>query len=163
MTWNIKKLAQDNNIESMIREELIRVPAIQKLFKEFEVSFDRLNELRIEITELDKKYAETDSETMRLNKSMFQNGWEDFKKNHFFVVAHEIVHWLSRIREEDSYFNDPEEVLGFVASIAYELSIGTHRDEIYNKVYPKIEWHFNDPNDAREFFANMFQKASRMV
>lgn len=160
MAWNFQKHA---DMSEIVKQELISVPAIQKLFDQFDVSLDRIKDLRIEIVKLDQKYAETNSEVMRLNVSMFDGGWENFKQKYFFVVAHEIVHWLSRIREEDSYFNDPEEVLGFVASIAYEMSKGSDSDEIWNKVFPKVSFHFNDIADAREFFRNMMDKAKKLL
>lgn len=164
MAWNLQKHADSNDhLSELIKKELISVDAIQSLFEQFEVSPERLQDLRIEVVPLEQKYAETDSEVMRLNESMFADGWENFKQKYFFVIAHEIVHWLSRIREEDSYFNDPEEVLGFVASIAYEMSQGTHPDEIWNKVYPKVKWHFQDESDARDFFSNMVDKAKRLI
>ncbi len=165
MAWNISKHAEEGQekIVALLRNELVSTPSIIKLFEQFEVDISRLKDLQFEIEDLEKKYAETDGERMVLNSHMFEGGWEQFKSKYFFVVAHEIVHWLSRVREEDSYFNDPEEVLGFVSSIAYEISNGVHPDEIWNKVYPKVSWHFQDEADAREFFSNMCEKAQKLV
>ena len=98
---------------------------------------------------------------MKLNKSLFEGG--DFFRDNFFVVAHEIVHYLSRLKESDAWFNDPEEVLGFVASIGYEMENGTDFDVIWNRIYHKVSWHFHNEEDAREFFKNMYQKAKRML
>jgi hypothetical protein len=165
MAWNIHKHANmsQQQLVKLIKQELLSAPATAKLLKQFEVDPERIQNLRIEFDNLDKKYAETDSEHMVLNINMFRDGWESFKDNYFFVVAHEIVHWLSRVREEDSYFNDPEEVLGFVSSIAYEISQGSHPDEIWNKIYPKVSWHFQNEADAREFFTNMVEKAQKLL
>lgn len=165
MPWNISKHAQLNEeqVAALLKKELLSTSSVLKLFDQFEVDPSRLDDLQFEIADLEKKYAETDANRMVLNSHMFEGGWEAFKKKYFFVVAHEIVHWLSRVREEDSYFNDPEEVLGFVSSLAYEISQGTHPDEIWNKVYPKVSWHFQDEADAREFFSNMIEKAQKLI
>jgi hypothetical protein len=165
MAWNISKSAKidQQQLAQLIKKELISAPATAKLLEQFDVDPEHLNKLHIEFADLDKKYAETDADKMLLNISMFREGWDAFKSKYFFVVAHEIVHWLSRQAEEQAYFNDPEEVLGFVSSIAYEISKGTHPDEIYNKVYPKVSWHFHDEADAKEFFSNMVEKANIML
>ncbi len=148
-------------IGELIKQKLRSNVAMQKLFNDFEVDGERLKELKITIEDLDDRYAETDLEHMALSPNLFEGG--DFFEKNFFVVAHEIVHWLSRIKEEDAYFNDPEETLGFTSSIAYELEQGTDMDIIWNRIYPKIEFHFNDERDAKEFFRRMTIKAKRML
>ena len=164
MAWNITKSATTNQqLGELIKKELLSAPATLKLLEQFEINPDHVSQLRIEFADLEKKYAETDAEKMVLNISMFNEGWDAFKSKYFFVVAHEIVHWLSRQAEKQAYFNDPEEVLGFVSSIAYEISKGTHPDEIYNKIFPKIEWHFHNPVDAKGFFENMIEKAHDLL
>ena len=50
-----------------------------------------------------------------------------------------------------------------VGSVATELARGTSIDEIYNLVYPRVEFHFNDPSDSREFFAHCVQKAKQLL
>jgi len=158
--WNYKG-AQANSVVEVIKQKLKQSRAIQKIFAQFEVSLDRLDNLQIEIVPLEKKYAETDGEVMRINSSLFDDG--DFFEKHFFIIAHEIVHWLSRVKEEDSYMNDPEEVLGFCSGIAYEIEQGTDPDIIWNRIYPKVEFHFHNEEDAREFFRNMYQKALKLL
>lgn len=162
--WNRTKFAtQEAQIAGAIKEKLLSTPSIIKLFEQFEVSPERLQDLQIQIVPLEKKYAETDDRSMKLNNALFEAGWEAFLRDHFFIVAHEIVHWLSRTKEQESYFHDPEEVLGFVSSIAYEMANGTDPDEIWNKVYPKVSWHFHNETDAREFFKNMVEKAQKLL
>ncbi len=148
-------------LNTLIKERLIRTKSIQSLFEQFEVDLSRINDLTIEIGDLDQKYAETDGERMVLNKFLFKGG--DFFEEYFFVVAHEIVHWLSRVREHDAYFNDPEEVLGFVSAIAFEMERGKNFDTIWNRIYPKISWHFSDEGDARDFFQRMIEKAYDLI
>ena len=164
MSWNIKKFAtEEAQIAQAIKEKLLSCRAIIKLFEQFEVAPERLQDLQIVIVPLEKKYAETDDRSMKLNNVLFEGGWDVFVRDHFFIVAHEIVHWLSRIKEQESYFHDPEEVMGFVSSIAFELSEGTDPDEIWNKIYPKVSWHFHNEIDAKEFFANMAEKAQKLL
>lgn len=171
--WNLKQAGQaypvvingkrmslsQDRIGDLIRAKLKKSPTIMAILQEFEMSPEQLDNLVIEIVPLEQKYAETDGESMRLNEFLFK---EDFFEDYFFVVAHELVHWLSRKKEEESYFSDPEEVLGFTASVAYEIESGSDFDEIYNKVYPKISWHFNEEQDARDFFDNMIEKAQKL-
>jgi len=149
-----------DKIGELIRQKLAKSHAIQSLMHEFGVNVNSLKDLHIEIVPLDKKYAETDGNSMRLNEFLFTKG--NFFTDYFFVVAHELVHWLSRRKEEEAYFNDPEEVLGFTSSVAYEMENGTDMDTIWNRIYPKISWHFNDENDARDFFMNMIDKAKEL-
>jgi hypothetical protein len=147
-------------IGQIIKRKLLQSHTIRKMFDDFEVSPERLQDLQIIITKLDHKYAETDLEKMALDISLFEQG--DFFQYSFFVVAHEIVHWLSRVKEQDSYFNDPEEVLGFVSSIAVEMESGEPLPAIWEKIYPKISWHFNDERDAKLFFQRMLEKAHKL-
>jgi len=151
----------ENRLGEVIKQKLRQSQAVMKLFDEFEVSPQRLDELQFFVKELDNKYAETDGRKMVLNTFLFSDG--DFLDKYFYIVAHEIVHWLSRVREQDAYFNDPEETLGFVASVAYELEHSKDLDVVWNRVYPKISWHFNDEKDAREFFQRMVEKAVKLL
>lgn len=150
-----------SKIGELIKEKLTKSKAIMSIFEQFEVDPQRLSELEITIEPLDKKYAETDLQTMKLNPSLFENG--KFFEEQFFVVAHEIVHWLSRVAENEAYMNDPEEVLGFVSSVAYELGEGTDIDIIWNRVYPKINWHFHNEADSRKVMERMFEKAVKII
>lgn len=148
-------------IEMLIKRKLLKSQAIRNLFQEFDVDPARIRELRIQIVPLDGIYAETDAKVLKLNTILFEDG--SFFDKHFFIVAHEIVHWLSRIREQDAYFNDPEEVLGFVSSIAYEIEQKEQPEIIWKKIFPKISWHFNNEHDAKEFFENMVIKAKKLI
>lgn len=150
-----------DQVGELIKKHLRSSSAIMRLFDEFEVAPERLDDLQFVITPLDHKYAETDARMMKLNSFLFEHG--DFFEKYFYIVPHELIHWLSRVREEDAYFNDPEEVLGFVASIAYEMEHSPDLDIIWNKVYPKISWHFQNEGDAREFFGKMIEKARKLL
>jgi hypothetical protein len=92
---------------------------------------------------------------------MFDDG--QFFKNNWFVVCHELVHFCSRVREDAAYFADPEESLGFVFSVATEMARGTDVNQIWNLIYPRIEFHFHNESDAREFFMNCIQHAKKIL
>lgn len=148
-------------IGQIIRDRLKKLKSITAICDEFDTSLDCIDELVIEIVPLDQKYAESDINGIRLNENLFENG--QFLRDYFFVVPHELVHWLSRRKEDQAYFHDPEETLGFVLSVAYEIENGTDFDTIWNRIYGKVAWHFHDENDAREFFKNMIKKAIEIL
>lgn len=155
------KNVSEEVIARMIKQQLLDNDAIQKVFADFEVAPERLDELQIEFGDLKGKYAETDLNSMVLDQSLFADGL--FFDRYMYVPAHEIIHWLSRIKEQDAYFNDPEETLGFVTAIAFELSRGKDIDDVWNKIYDKIAFHFHNEVDARQFFENMLLKAKSLL
>lgn len=148
-------------IGELVKKKIRNSPVLMELFNQFEVSPDRLNELQIVIVPMEDKHAETDEQTMKLNSSLFEDG--AFFSDHFFVVAHEIVHWLSRCKESDSYFSDPEECLGFTSAIAFELEQHGDLDITWNRIYPKVSWHFHNEADSRSFFKRMVEKAKKLM
>lgn len=176
MTYNHKKASEDKyplqvggrllelnseQIGHLIKKKMRGDRAVQKLFEKFEVDLDQLENLKIEIGDLEGRYAETDLESMKLDKGLFDGG-QFFSKN-YFVCVHELAHFCSRFREKNSYFSDPEEVSGFVFSIASELARGTDIDKIWNLIYPRIEFHFHNESDSREFFLKSIEKAKQIL
>lgn len=150
-----------DQFESLVKRHLMNSKSVQKICQDFEVDINRISKLKVEIHDLDSNFAETDGEVMKVNKILLDD--PDFFETQFFILAHEIVHFLSRQKEEDAYFNDPEEVLGFVTSIAYEIEQGSDIDVIWNRIYPKVSFHFNNENDARQFFENMLEKSIKLL
>lgn len=148
-------------IGKLIKQKLLKVRGVVNLLEAFEIEPSHIKSMKISILPLENEYAETDAEEMKLNETLFSEG--RFFEDYFFIVCHEIIHWMSRVREAEAYFNDPEEVLGFVSSIAYEMGEGSSRDEIWNKIYNKVSWHFSNEHDAREFFMNMYEKAQKLL
>lgn len=144
-----------------IKSHLLKSKLVRKLFHEFDVSLEQLQELKIEICDLDGRYAETDNKCMRLNSSLFRNG--RFVQDYMFVVYHEIIHYLTRKKENRAWLNDPEEVWGCIASVGYEIEKGSSIDSIWNTLYPKIKWHFSKDHDAKVFFHRMIQKAQELL
>lgn len=148
-------------IAKLLKQKMVSDLAVRKLFERFEIDINRLQDLDIQVVDLEGRYAETDEETMSLDIHLFDGG--NFFEDNYFVVVHEIVHWLSRLKETDAYFNDPEEVLGFVAAIASELQRGVDHDLMWNKIYPRVEFHFNNESDARQFFEMSILKAQELL
>jgi len=173
----------DQGISGLIKKKLKSSQAVQKAFKKFEISPDKLDNLDIIIEDIgDDQYALTDSEKMRLNKSVFENG-NDFLKDYMFVIAHEIMHFILRLRQKQKgninlpdsiipekptksnhgYFNDEEESLAFCLAIAYELEKGKSLQEIWRLIFPKIEFHFHDEKDAKIFFKRCIKKSKQFL
>ena len=148
-------------LANFIRDKLKASEAVKRLFVIFEVDPDRINEMHIHFKPLEKKYADTDENGIVFNERLLSR--PDFIKEFFFVFVHEIVHWLTRLKEDEAYFNDPEEVFGFVASIAYELENGASEEELWQRIFPKVDWHFHDEKDAQQFFANAITKAKKLL
>lgn len=180
MTYNYKKASEDTSenkypmqingkmlslnseqVVKLIKKKMRGDLAVQKLFQKFEVDIAQLETLNIEIVDLEGRFAETDLQSMRLDKGLFEDG--QFFKNEYFVCVHELIHYLSRLKESDAYFQDPEEVLGFVGSVATLLASGRHIDEIWSLIYPRIEFHFNSEEDSREFMAQCIYKAKKLL
>jgi len=157
----IASLTKDQ-ISSIIKKKLKRNPAIRKLFNQFDISLDKLDNLRISIVPLQGKHAITDGKEMKLDENLFKKRY-DFFTNFMFLPVHELVHHLSRIKEQQAYFNDPEEVLGFVAAIAYYMSEGKNKQQIWNDIFPRINWHFNDEKNAKLFFERCTRKAKQLI
>lgn len=151
----------EKQIAQFLKKTLASDLAVQKLFKRFEIDIGRLEDLDIQVVDLEGRYAETDDRRMSLDYGLFSDG--NFIENNYFVAVHEIVHWLSRLKEKEAYFNDPEEVLGFVAAIASELQRGVEHDVVWNKIYPRVEFHFNNEADARRFFELSILKAQDLL
>lgn len=156
-----KVMMPAEKVVELIKDKLRKSVAVHALFDEFDLSVDRIDDLKIEIVPLDGKYAEADLAGIKINSMLFEDG--DFFEKYMFILVHEICHTNSRILENEAYFNDPEEVLGFVASIAYELSEGASLDTVWNKVYDKVSFHFGNESDAKEFFSNMVEKAHELL
>lgn len=152
----------EEQIGELIKNRLKNNKVIMNVFDDFGVSLDSLDQLHIQITNLNDRYAETDEHTMSLDSGLFEDGGRFFEEK-FFIVAHEIIHFLTRKRESRAYFADNEEREGFVLSIAYELSVGTPMNILYNRIFPKIGFHFHDPNDAEYFFHDLCRKAKNML
>ncbi|MFA6088591.1 MAG: hypothetical protein WC755_01890, partial [Candidatus Woesearchaeota archaeon] len=152
LIYNGKKLLlDDGQIASIIKDILKNSVPVRNMFNKFKISIDKLDDLIIEIISLDKKYALTDAKKMKINKALLEH--EDFFEKYRFVFFHEIVHFLTRIKEKRAFFNDDEEVEALVMSLANELERGTSYQDIWKKLFHTVDWHFSSEEDAEAFFA----------
>ncbi len=163
----------DNRLDKEIKRRLMESRSIQKIFALFNVDINKLGALNIVSAEMEDKYAETDAEVLRINDSILED--EDFFDKHFFIIAHEICHFVARNSmigtalfdanpdDDDAYFEDEEEVLGFAISIAYEMERGTNLKEIKDNIFPKISFHFSDQGRAELFFNRLVNKAKEFI
>src|SRR3990167_6207796 len=174
-------VVDEQEIGGLIKDQLKKSRVVQKLFELFALPLDELDTLDIEILPLKKKYALTDEKKMKLNKSLFDK--VDFFKDYMFVPVHELVHFVARKRQKatgeanlpkpfiptkptessESYFDDDEESMGFMLSVAYELENNKPIQHIWKHIYPKVEWHFHDESDAEKFFKRIILKARRLL
>lgn len=154
---NAKRHASDAELADEVRSRLRESRTVQKLFDMFGVDISRIDSLKITIRDLENEYAKTDDKEMVLDKSLFTSG--RFFRDFSFLPVHEIVHFLTRVKEREAFFNDPEETLGFVAAVAHLLSDGASEAEAWKKVYPNVAWHFHDEEDARLFFRRCLRRA----
>ena len=165
-----------SEISKLIKSKLRKSRAVMTLFKQFGVSPDRLDDLKIEIVDLEDKYAETDLKVMKLNKFLFEENGSFFEE-YFYIICHEIFHYCNRLAEKIGivkptdfaadqkkfYFQDEEEVGGMVISVAFLLESGASDDEIWNKLWNKINFHFHEPQDGKEFFNFVYDRAKKIL
>ena len=163
ISWFTK--ASLDNLTELIRDKLDKSLTVHKLFDLFDVDIGYLTRLIIEITELDKEFGSTDSQKMRLNKSLFDTT-KEFFANDFYICIHELVHFLARVSnyipeiEGHDYLDDKEEHVGMIASCAYLMETGGNLEDLYTKA---IKWHFHDENDAKDFMQSCMQQAQKLL
>lgn len=168
---------QDEDVGNIIKSHLVKSKSIQKLFQRLNVPIEKIESLQYKLDPLvdEKIYAETDMHLCRVRQSLFKHGIEYFIKNYMYIMAHEIVHFVFRqaqnqslhdkkpLGDEKNYFNDPEEIVAFCVSVAYEIEQKKQYKEIFQTIYPKIEFHFNTEDGAKEFFNEIYKKAQRYL
>jgi len=74
-----------------------------------------------------------------------------------------LSHWLTRQEEKHYYFADPEEIMSFALSMAYQLLKGKNKKDLYIIFFPIIIKHFNDEKNAEKLFNALFVKALAKV
>ena len=128
-----------------------------RMFKAYGIPIEAVDKLNFEVIKLDGKFAQSDSKTIYLNETLFEKD-SFFKENlHFFV--HEMIHWLTRQKEQEFYFADPEEIEAFSSQMAFEILRGKGKDEITKVFFPIIKSHFSEEQDANKLFEALFAKA----
>jgi len=153
-----KSEIENTKINRAIKDRIRTNPFFKYLFEDYGVPIDRIDDnLSIEVTELNGKFAKSDSKKIYLNKKLFENG--SFFAENFHFVIHELTHWLTRQKERQFYFADPEEVEAFACAMCFELDNGKKKEEIQKVFFPIIEAHFDQKHDANKLFEALFTKA----
>ncbi|KKM89216.1 hypothetical protein LCGC14_1250860 [marine sediment metagenome] len=162
-------------IGELIKEKFRNSRAVMSVFKQFGIHPKELDDFQILIEDLDGKYAETDATVMRLSKTLWE---KDFFEDYWFLCCHEIMHFCARLFEQktglkvgdqpgedddEPYLHDKEEQWAFALSIASEIERNTDPDVIYNRIFPKISWHFNSPSRGKEAFGMLVEKAKKIL
>ena len=162
MAWYVlAKSEGDSEAVSTKLKGIIRDSAFfQKLFEEYGVPLDKLDNLVFKVKKMKGKYATSNSKEIWLNEKLFRDGTFFDDKVHY--VVHEMIHWLTRQREKQLYFTDPEEVEAFIHSIRWELLRGKSRERILEDFFPIIGAHFDNERDAVSLFDEFFEKACRL-
>lgn len=159
MNWY--KIANILDFVTKIKNILKTDDFVKKLLAYYNIPISDIdNHLRIEVADLDDKFAEGNSTTIYLDKKILT---EDFFENNFHFVIHEMWHWIKRRSEKDFYFNDPEEIQSFVLAIVWELKNGKNEKQIQKALYPIIEAHFKDKSKAQNLFIKMYSEATRLL
>jgi hypothetical protein len=143
-------------------KELVRKDSFFKfMFKEFEVPFEAMDNggLTFMAKKLNGKFAESNGKFIFLNEKLFEK--DNFFANGIHFVVHELLHWLTRQREKDFYFTDPEEIDAFAYGMAHEMQKGKGKEHIERVFYPIIKAHFKKKKNATKIFNLIFKLALR--
>lgn len=163
MSWY--KIAQEHGergSEERIKKILRSHPLFLKLMDEYHIPVEDLNNnLSITFVDLDGKFAEGNGREIRLDKSLLDDG--NFLEDNFHYVVHEFWHWVKRRSEEIFYFNDEEEIQSFALGIAWELLRGQSVSSIAKTIYPIIQGHFDQEEQAMIMFKKMLTKAKELI
>jgi len=155
---NISSLDISRKLKKIIRDS----PFFINLFKKYNVPIDVMDDnLTFKIRKMRGVHAQSNSKEISLNSKLFENG--DFFENHIHFVIHELVHWLTRQRENKYYFSDHEEIEAFIYGMAYQLFNGKNKIEIEKTFYPIIKEHFKSEIKAKIFFEYLFEEAIRKI
>lgn len=157
------------SISNVIKNKIKSSKLVNYLFKLYGTNVNEVDNLAIKIVPLHDKYAET-GKVMKINSSLFDNGLDYFLDNYFFIIVHELIHFLFKekhmttsVQKGQHYFEDSEERKGFIVAIAYELSTGKSEEDVWENIYPKVEWHFHEKEDSETFFEHLIDQANKII
>lgn len=151
------KESQNNNFIEKVKKVLKTHPFTKSITDYYHIPVEEIDtHLKIEVADLDGKFAEGNGELIRIDKKLLNNNF--FHENFHFII-HEFFHWLKRRSEEKFYFNDPEEVQSFVLQMAWNLINGKSKEEVIKKIYPIIKAHYKNDDRFKDIFDEMLGKA----
>ena len=155
MNWFKENNEQD--LISKIKRILKKHPFTIQLMNDYSIPIADIDDnLEINVVDLEDIFAEGNGKKININKKLIN---DDFLKNNFHFIIHEFFHWIKRRFENKFYFNDPEEIQGFILSITWELLNGKSKREITAKIYPIIKDHFKDEKQSFLIFSRMLNKS----
>lgn len=165
MSW-LKRVYSNEDIAGQIKDKIRSDPFFIAIFKRFGIPMERLDShLTITIKRLDRSFGKTNDEQLIIDDRLARS--PHFLHGDFHIIAHEILHWLRRQREQMHYFADPEEVEGFTVGIAYALQrVRSHRDWqnlLAKEFLPLIQINIPDDNKAREFLMKRIEEAQHLL
>jgi len=154
----ISKDELNKRLKSLVKSH----PFFLRLMAEHKVPVNAIDRVTFDIQDMDgKEHAEANAHHIVFNSNLFED--DDFFENKIFFFVHEFYHWLNRIREHQFYFNDPEEIGGFVLAIAWEIVGGSDKGTIVKKIFPIIQGHFKQVDNAEQLFQKMYIKAIDLI
>jgi len=158
---DFKLASVDYELNNKIKKFIKNNPFIKKLFHIYNVPLEKIDRhLAFHIIDLDGKNAKSKGEDIFINKDIYD---KNFLKNYAHLIIHELTHWLTRQREEDCYFSDPEEQEAFAWGIAWEIHRGKHINQIKKFYLPLIKKHFSTEKEALILFKKLYQTALKLI
>lgn len=170
--------AHEENLEELIKNGIKNSSFCRELFKKFNIPLDWVDsKLHIEVKDLKDKYSEANKDLIILDKKLanpdklVQKGEWQGKTSYnlledFHFIVHELWHWLTRQKEDKSYFADPEEKDAFIAAIKCYIRTTCSRCsressdlEIKKKFLPLIKNTIKDDKKAEQFLQTLIDKA----
>jgi len=147
----------DEELNDKLKKILRTSPFFLKMFKEYGISMCELKNLQFHIKSMKGRHAQSKGKDIFLSKNLFGDG--NFFDNKIHFVVHELVHWLTKMREKNCYISDPEEVEAFTFGMLYELLRGKKEEEIKNIFFPILSAHLDTEENAEDIFRAFFTKA----
>lgn len=155
MSWYKKS----SNIKNKIKYIFKNHPFFKDILNNYMIPIDKVDDLQIHFKKLNGMLGFSDSEKIVIDVDLLEN---NFFTDNFYPVVHEFFHWVKRMSEKMFYFNDAEEVQGFILSMSWEFKNGKTKQEVINIFKPLILKHFKNKNQAKSIFKKMIERAESM-
>jgi hypothetical protein len=153
--YKISKKDESSQVER-VRSFILDHPFTTKLFEIYDINKEQFQKVKIGFKDMDF-LAISNSRVLLVNSKFLDKELEEYGH----VIVHELSHWLTRMREKEMYFTDPEEIEAFSYGMAYEMSRGKDTDEIFNTYYPVIRKHFENDKNANAVFKKLLISAKK--
>jgi len=160
MSWY--KISKTKNLNADLKNIIKTNPFFVKLLDIHSIPIEWIDDkLTFHIKDLKRKKAQSDSKSIIFDSKLFEE--DDFYRNGLHYLAHELYHWISRQKENNFYFADPEEMDAFATGMAYEIISGKDLKTISKLYYPIIEDHFDKEKQAKKLFVALYRLAQERV